>query len=130
MNQYYFPTFTADDAWQQVHGGFRMDWHPGTDDTITFQGDYYNGYSGEEATFPWFHAPDYAITEPNTAHVSGDNVPLELAAGAGRAPADWTLLAYYDQTQRDWMANDYARRSRTRRISTSSIASPWESGTR
>ncbi len=31
------------DAWNVYRGGFRADWSPGNDDTITFQGDYYDG---------------------------------------------------------------------------------------
>ena len=54
---YYSPDFHATDAWQQVRGGFRMDWRASAQDNITFQGDYYNGYDGDEAVFAHLHAP-------------------------------------------------------------------------
>jgi iron complex outermembrane receptor protein len=35
----------ANDEWDQIRGGFRMDWDPSTRDAVTVQGDYYSGNS-------------------------------------------------------------------------------------
>ena len=76
-----------------------------TEDTITFQGDYYNGYDGETARFPTFTPPDFSVVEPTRRHVSGDNLLAQLGGERGER-SDWTAKVYYDQTQRHWFASE------------------------
>ena len=80
---YFSPDFQATDAWRQVHGGFRMDWRTSCEDTITFQGDYYNGYDGDESMFATFMPPDYTVLEHDLHPRVGRQCPAQLAAGAG-----------------------------------------------
>jgi iron complex outermembrane recepter protein len=40
---------TPADDWEAFRGGFRMDWEVSEKSSLTFQGDYYNGESGEKA---------------------------------------------------------------------------------
>ena len=47
----YSPGGETFDAWNQGRGGFRMDWNVSPDDAMTFQGDYYNGYSGDQGFY-------------------------------------------------------------------------------
>jgi iron complex outermembrane receptor protein len=96
---YYDPYYPANDAWQQARAGFRMDWHPSTQDTITFQGDYYNGYDGETSFWPTLTPPWYFAIEEDTAHVSGDNLMLHWRRVLDDQ-SDWTAKIYYDQTER------------------------------
>ncbi len=98
---YFSPGFDATDAWRQVHGGFRMDWRASCQDTITFQGDYYNGYDGDESMFPTMTPPDYEVLEHDSTHVSGDNVLLNWRRVLDER-SDWTAKVYYDQSQRHW----------------------------
>ncbi len=96
----YLPYMDATDAWRQVHGGFRMDWRPDADDTITCQGDYYNGYDGDEGYFAQLTNP-YIVMERNVTHVAGDNVLVNWRRVLDER-SDWTAKVYYDQTHRHW----------------------------
>ena len=91
-DDYYSPDFPATDAWQQVHTGLRMDWRASRDDTITFQGDYYNGYDGDESMFPSFMPPDFEPSITDITHVSGDNVLLNWRRTLSEQ-SDWTAMA-------------------------------------
>ena len=79
----------------------------GAADTITFQGDYYNGYDGETAEWPTFTPPDYSMMDHDTAHVSGDNVLLHWRRVLDEQ-SDWTAKVYYDQTERHWLVDGFA----------------------
>ena len=96
------PDGAAYDAWNQTRGGFRMDWNASPDDIINFQGDYYNGYSGDEAVFADLAAPPsyYDLRNGNT-HVTGDDVVASWKRVLDDE-TDWTAKIYYDQTQRHW----------------------------
>jgi iron complex outermembrane receptor protein len=59
----------ADDAWHRLGGGFRVDWTPGTDDSVTFEGDIFGGrenqsarahenISGHDLVVRWSREPD------------------------------------------------------------------------
>ena len=78
-----------------------MDWHASADDNITFQGDYYNGYDGDEAVFATFMPPDFTALEHDITHVQGDNILLNWRRVLGEQ-SDWTALVYFDQTERHW----------------------------
>jgi iron complex outermembrane receptor protein len=112
VNDYYSPDFPATDAWQQVHGGLRVDWRASERDSITFQGDYYNGYDGDEAKFPSFITPDFTVLEHDSVHVSGDDVLLNWRRTLGDR-SDWTAKVYYDQTQREWPTYGFGEEQNT-----------------
>jgi iron complex outermembrane recepter protein len=96
----YSPTDDAYDAWNQGRCGMRTDWTPSHDDFITFQGDYYNGYSGEHDVLAQFAPPYYRFANQNV-HVSGDNVLMNWKHVYDEQ-TDWDAKVYYDQTQRHW----------------------------
>jgi iron complex outermembrane receptor protein len=108
---YFSPDFQATDEWEQVRGGFRMDWHASADDTITFQGDYYNGYDGDEAEFASVTSP-YYVLEHDITHVQGDDVLLNWRRVLGER-SDWTALVYFDQTERHWTQYDFGENQDT-----------------
>jgi iron complex outermembrane recepter protein len=94
------PYGPADDDWRQARGGFRADWTPSADDALTFQGDYYNGYSGENSILPKFTEP-YYFFDHDSAHVSGQNVVAHWKHVLGDQ-SDWTAMTYYDRTVRQY----------------------------
>jgi iron complex outermembrane receptor protein len=75
----------ADDGWSKPQGGFRFDWTPSDLDTVTFQGDAYNGEEAQQGL------PDQNITGGNLvgrwnhAWQNGSNLQVQ---------------AYYDQADR------------------------------
>jgi len=91
----------ADDDWRQARGGFRTDWTPNVEDTLTLQGDCYNGYSGDRAVFPTFAAPPYYYMNHDNTHVSGENAVFHWRRVMDE-DSDWTLWLYYDRTERHW----------------------------
>ncbi|MBN2578599.1 MAG: TonB-dependent receptor [Pirellulales bacterium] len=95
------PDGPAYDDWRQARGGFRADWNATREDTITFQGDYYNGYSGDQSIFPQFSDPYYSI-DHDSAHVSGENALLRWRRVVDEQ-SDTTLWMYYDRTERHWV---------------------------
>jgi iron complex outermembrane recepter protein len=94
------PTDDAYDAWTQGRCGMRTDWKASHDDAVTFQGDYYNGYSGERDLLAQFAPPYYSFSDQN-AHVSGDNALMNWKHVFDE-DTDWDVKIYYDQTQRHW----------------------------
>ena len=104
-----------------------MDWRPSAARHHHFQGDYYNGYSGEDAVFPTFMPPDYSILEPNVAHVSGDNLLLNWQRVLGDR-SDWTALDLLRPDPAALARRRLRGETRTPATSISSIAFPWESG--
>jgi iron complex outermembrane recepter protein len=94
------PTDDAYDAWNQGRTGMRTDWKASPDDAITFQGDYYNGYSGERDLLAQFAPPYYRFSDENV-HVSGDNILMNWKH-VYDDQTDWDVKVYYDQTQRQW----------------------------
>jgi iron complex outermembrane recepter protein len=96
----FLPDDDACDAWNQGRGGFRTDWTPTSDDFITFQGEYYNGYSGELDRLAKFSVPYYYLTS-DKVHVAGDNAVLNWKRVLDEK-SDWDVKLYYDQTQRHW----------------------------
>ncbi|MBN2578600.1 MAG: TonB-dependent receptor [Pirellulales bacterium] len=97
----FLPDMIAADDWRQARGGFRMDWEPGNDDAFTFQGQYYNGYSGSLAILPQFSDPYYQMVT-NDEHVSGEDVILHWKHRIDEQ-SDWAAMVYYDRTERHWL---------------------------
>jgi iron complex outermembrane recepter protein len=92
-----FSSIGEADDWRQGRGGFRADWTPG-DDTITLQGDIYDGSSGTNQllTTPVFPFQETVATDDE---LRGGNVLFRWA----RAYDEHTgsqFQCYYDNTQR------------------------------
>ncbi len=75
----------AGNAWRSGQGGFRADWIPTAQNTVTLQGDYYN--ASED------------IYKNSYTHVTGGNVLSRFSHTFSEA-SDMTLQLYYDQTGR------------------------------
>jgi iron complex outermembrane receptor protein len=93
----FFPGAEFDD-WRQGRGGFRADWTPTPCDTITLQGDFYEGVSGggDEISFPT--AP-FLRTFFHDTDVRGQNY-LARWTHVISEDSDWSLQAYYDSFER------------------------------
>ncbi|HXI50268.1 MAG TPA: TonB-dependent receptor plug domain-containing protein [Candidatus Saccharimonadales bacterium] len=50
---------TADDRWDMARAGFRTDWEPTRDNTLTLQGDWYSGRMDQTYNFPSLTPPTY-----------------------------------------------------------------------
>ena len=82
----------ANDQWYQVRGGFRGDWEVTGRDTLTFQGDYYGGESGERPVEDPFSS--------RTTDMQGGNALLRWTRSLGEDSEVVTQL-YYDRTDRE-----------------------------
>jgi len=94
------PNGIAGDDWRQGSGGFRMDYDASKSDAMTFQGDNYNGYSGDMTTLP-VPTPPYSQTYVSDGHISGNNF-LYRWIHTTDEDRDWTFQAYYDRVLRNY----------------------------
>ncbi len=94
------PGQTAEDDWRQMRTGFRMDYTPDDCNTMTLQGDYYNGYSGEQARYPVLDPP-FVVQLPNDVRASGQNI-LWRWTRVIDDERQWRIQLYFDRTERDW----------------------------
>jgi iron complex outermembrane receptor protein len=88
------------DDWGAARTGFRMDLVPGERDTLTVQGDYYQGRSGETVEVSSLEPP-YLHTADRDQDLSGFDV-LAHWQRALSGTDDLGLQVYYDHTDRDW----------------------------
>jgi len=86
------------DDWQSGQGGFRTDWNFTQSDSLTIQGDAYQGKSGQRTTVSTFSAPFLAVVRDDT-----DFSGMNLLGRWRRTLSDTSNLAfqvYYDRTFR------------------------------
>ncbi len=86
------------DDWRMGQTGFRMDWDLHQRDTLTFQGDLYNGDAGQRLGINSYSPPFVTNVEQNV-ELGGGNLlgrwKRVLAAGS-----DIEVQTYYDRTNR------------------------------
>jgi iron complex outermembrane receptor protein len=86
------------DDWRMGQAGFRADWESNRRDTLTLQGDIYDGDAGERVTIARYSPPSAMNVEGN-AELAGGNLQARwrrvLAEGS-----DVQLQVYYDRTSR------------------------------
>ena len=99
------PANNAHDDWRMGRGGFRMDWTPDEDRTLTFQGDYYDGYVGRRNIFAG-PAPNLFNTVDDDGHVTGGNLLLRYSQVLDE-DSDFSVQFYYDRTERHFLAQDF-----------------------
>lgn len=87
----------ADDEWDSIRGGFRVDWQPSTETSMTIQGDIYSGDSGLTNVMTGAIPPRSCV---DTADVSGGNL-LGRWAQTLSADSELSLQVYYDRSVRD-----------------------------
>ncbi len=87
------------DDWRIGQGGFRTDWNLRERDTLTVQGDLYEGVAGQRVAITSYSPPSIANVE-QTAKLAGGNLlgrwRRDLATGS-----DIQVQAYYDRTNRE-----------------------------
>ncbi len=90
----------AHDDWRQGRVGFRTDWELDeyACDTLTFQGDYYDGSSGTASHFPTLTPPGNSLGAGDI-QVSGGNF-LTRWTHRFDEESELTLQLYYDRAER------------------------------
>lgn len=92
-------TTNIPDSWRQQRGGFRTDWTPTKEDTVTVQGDIFNGYEGQQFnnTFP---APPFEAKVDDVIHVSGGDI-LARHEYVWDEDTSWQCWGYFDRIRRN-----------------------------
>jgi iron complex outermembrane recepter protein len=86
------------DAWRRAQGGFRTDWNVNDRDTLTVQGDIYDGIAGERVRVSAINPP--SATDVNQyADLSGGNV-LARWQRTFTSGSDIQVETYYDRVNR------------------------------
>jgi iron complex outermembrane receptor protein len=93
----YFPDGAFDD-WRQGRGGFRSEWTPSDSDVFTFQGDWYEGLSGQLSTQSFPTAP-YVRSLRFDDRAFGQNI-LSRWTHTVDDDTDWALQTYFDRAGR------------------------------
>lgn len=88
------------DDWRMGRTGGRLDWEPSTQDSVTLQGDYYHGLTGQITSFPTLLAPSFSRSAVEDIRMSGGNVLGRWKHTFG-PQNDVTLQFYYDNTRRN-----------------------------
>ncbi len=87
------------DAWSMGQGGFRSDWKPGSNDSITVQGDLYKGSAGGELPIATYDAPFLEAIRKD-AELFGANL-LGRWSRTLSETSGLMLQWYYDRTNRE-----------------------------
>lgn len=88
---------THSDDWRMGRVGFRMDWSPNCCDTLTLQGDLFDGRVGQYQKFA-VPPPTREITTAVDSTGSGGNGLFRWTRDLG-CDSDWSLQLYYDRTE-------------------------------
>jgi iron complex outermembrane receptor protein len=90
----------ARDDWRQGRFGFRIDWQPHPEDSITFQGEYFHGMSGRRDLRPAPGVPPLFIrTNTEDEETMGGDLLVRWAHELGK-DSNWVLQMYYDTFNR------------------------------
>lgn len=86
------------DEWDALRGGFRVDWDISNSDSLTLQGDTYDGKSGQTYRLPDLTPPFTQVVDEDT-NTAGTNV-LGRWTRTLSETSDMVLQLYYDRTDR------------------------------
>jgi len=89
----------GNDDWDYLRSGFRVDTKPGDGNTLTFQGDIYDGATNTRVIIPSLLSP-YALTQDVKGDSTGGNL-LGRWEHTFSDSSQITLQTYYDNVQRD-----------------------------
>jgi iron complex outermembrane recepter protein len=89
----------ANDNWNKVQGGFRLDSRLSTQDALTFQGDIYQTQVNQLSYYPQMAPPFQVITNDNNSS-SGGNLLTRLQHTFSPT-SDYSLQFYYDSYTRN-----------------------------
>ena len=98
----------ANDAWDMIRSGFRIDWDASEKNLLTLQGDVYDGDLDQTITLFSSSAPHGSFTAPHNINVSGGNV-IGRWTHQIQDESDFTVQAYFDKTRRDYVLIDETR---------------------
>ncbi|MDY7033608.1 MAG: TonB-dependent receptor [Thermodesulfobacteriota bacterium] len=87
----------AADEWDILRGGFRMDWKKSDYNSITVQGDTYEGDAGQTITIATLTSP-YEETLDEDAEISGKNLLFRWNHDISKT-SELVLQTYYDGTE-------------------------------
>ncbi|NIA19356.1 MAG: TonB-dependent receptor [Xanthomonadaceae bacterium] len=90
----------GDDDWRMGRTGFRLDWLPATDETISLHGDYYKGKAGQRVNITDFSFPGYIKSVTEDAKLEGGNLFCRWQKKIDQ-DTDFDSHFYYDYTSRD-----------------------------
>ncbi len=90
----------AEDEWDTLRGGFRMDMDVNASDAITFQGDIYSGAESQTASLPATLTTAAAGPKKYSADLSGGNLLSRWRRSFGDQ-SDVSLQLYYNRTVRN-----------------------------
>ena len=100
------PLFTPADDWRMARTGFRMDWEPNDDETLTIQGDFYDGYAGQLINMPSVTPPTFQRTLNADQHLTGGNVLWRYTRKVSD-DEQWSLQMYYDRIERNMIGSPF-----------------------
>ncbi len=100
----------ANDSWRMGTVGFRADWDINSNNTVTFQGQYYGGKAGQNTIFINPQEPETATTRIEDANLSGGHALLRWQRTTG-INSNYALQAYYDRTRRDELSFQESRQT-------------------
>lgn len=88
----------ADDEWDVARTGFRVDWRPSDEDSLTLQGDYYDGDAGKNTSQ---RMPTVIGTTffPEEVDIIGGNFMTRWVHQVS-SESNFALQLYYDRTER------------------------------
>jgi iron complex outermembrane receptor protein len=94
----YHPDHQQFDDWRRAQGGFRTDWDINADNSLTIQGDIYDGVAGEDVRITSLTPPSAQAVQKN-AQLSGGNL-LTRWQRKLKGGSDVQVQAYYDRVSR------------------------------
>jgi len=97
----------APDDWNSTRGGFRMDWEPSSENTLTLQGDFFSGETGQRISTASL-TPPFSRSANVVSPVSGENV-LGRWTHTFSEQSQLTLQSYYDHAIQGDGASDEDR---------------------
>jgi iron complex outermembrane recepter protein len=89
----------AGDFWDTTLAGFRIDWEPPTQNTVTFQGDYYGDEAGEPSRSVSLAPP--GVSYPTVTEYNNGGNLLGRWTHDFSASSQLTLQAYFDHVEQD-----------------------------
>ncbi|MBN2216056.1 MAG: TonB-dependent receptor [Pirellulales bacterium] len=107
------PYRDAQDGARMAQTGFRTDWKASRCDTMTLQGDYYDGYNRGESLVPGsYPTPPTPFVDPfiEYDHSKGANVLYRWTRKLGDE-SDWSFQMYYDHARRKEILSPLRARS-------------------
>lgn len=90
----------ADDESRIEHGGFRIDSNPSKKDSLTIQGDIYDGSNSLKSDILTSFIPPFTERKKNTTDIGGGNILLRWKHEEDPS-SQYVFQTYYDRTERN-----------------------------